>query len=126
VRRFGRIFFNGMTVLSLALAVLVVVTPTQVELGPWRIYNEMGNLWIWKYTDPSIDLQWRTGSVFGWLMVLPVMWLIVRCGKDFAAARARRHERSTLRPATCVKCGYDLRATPDRCPECGTIPASIA
>ncbi len=48
--------------------------------------------------------------------ILPLFWL--------SQVRGRRHQENRRRRGLCLVCGYDLRGSPQRCPECGTPVAA--
>ena len=65
------------------------------------------------------DLVDGNNLTFSLLFACPV--LFAAAGFLYPSFVNRRHARRIL-TNHCVVCGYDLCATPDRCPECGFVP----
>jgi hypothetical protein len=59
----------------------------------------------------AIEIPWWSLALL--FSLCPAVWL-------FALHRARARQRQRH----CLECGYDLRASPDRCPECGSSAAT--
>jgi hypothetical protein len=83
----------------------------------------------WMYTiarggGPHVDIPGARCERYGaqsWVVEIRYVWPLVIFGVAPAVWVWRFWRRRRRREAGCCRvCGYDLRATPDRCPECGS------
>lgn len=89
---------------------------TMVTEKEWRVFRMYHN----DFPD-----HWSTYQIYieAWVLILLFggmgsIWPLMRL-----VGRRRRRERFRREKGLCLHCGYDLRASPERCPECG-VPVS--
>jgi hypothetical protein len=115
-----RKLFNLAAVLSVVLCsvtAMIWLWPTRIFIvsGHWTIYREFNDgIYIWNssrshYMNFSMEPELL---IFISVALLTVVFVPRYITKRVRAGRAASGK--------CLTCGYDLRGTPDRCPECGT------
>jgi hypothetical protein len=82
---------------------------TVLQNDPTRFV--VADLWGWGIALPH-------GALGLLLCIVPAWWWLRR------DEMIQRHQR--LEHGLCRQCGYDLRASPERCPECGAVTVAGA
>jgi hypothetical protein len=137
MKRFRRWLFNGLVVLSLLLFGVSLLFWVLSYAKPWRAnITASGKIDPYSWSNEREEAGWNVFSEFGYIDIRPFYsffewnipyWKPVLLGLilpfyrfpwQSINCRAKR-----IRRGLCVNCGYDLRATPNRCPECGTAPS---
>jgi len=97
--------------------------PTNPEgiYGRWALKGQYpshpGCVWIAHDTDAY---QHRILGFPRWPLFVILPLLLIAPWRTAGVLRQQWRERRRSAAGMCAKCGYDLRASPERCPECGT------
>jgi hypothetical protein len=109
---------------------------TKVKPAKWSFDDDVADDFLWQYLTLVNHLKMGRYVVLGrlglgyycwqpqWFGLFVPYWLVALLLASILAVWAYRlrRKRIALRRGLCPQCGYDLRATRDRCPECGTVP----
>jgi hypothetical protein len=76
------------------------------RVAPHAFFIQSGPPWKFIY-----NASWVSIPIF-WFAILGAALCLIKTG----VITRNRHD-----PGHCSQCDYDLRATPERCPECGTV-----
>lgn len=120
-------------------------------VGPWTLsffvsdhaawigvnptFHDYLSKWVAHGDMPSVGFYWDEGDLYATLWEiharrnsLPIPYLvpILIAWLTWRGLYIRyRIRRRAWRDSHCRQCGYDLRATPNRCPECGNVASAL-